>query len=225
MIRIQKLSKNYGSKQVLCNIDFTFETGKCYGIVGDNGAGKSTLFNCISCMEAFEGSIQSDYKLLKNEIAYLQAEPFFFSKMTGREYLQLVCNAKKIKNIDLDVKNIFDLPLDEYVEYYSTGMKKKLAINSVIIQGTEVYILDEPFNGLDIQSSMVISEVIHYLKSQGKTILISSHIFSTLTESCDEIILLSNARFDEVYTSVDFHLLETKLRSKTWESVLKRLTI
>ncbi|MGB3130566.1 MAG: ATP-binding cassette domain-containing protein [Saprospiraceae bacterium] len=177
MIRIQKLSKNYGSKQVLCNIDFTFETGKCYGIVGDNGAGKSTLFNCISCMEDFEGSIQSDYKLLKNEIAYLQAEPFFFSKMTGREYLQLVCNAKKIKNIDLDVKNIFDLPLDEYVEYYSTGMKKKLAINSVIIQGTEVYILDEPFNGLDIQSSMVISEVIHYLKSQGKTILISSHIF------------------------------------------------
>ena len=108
-------------------------------------------------MEDFEGSIQSDYKLLKNEIAYLQAEPFLFSKMTGREYLQLVCNAKKIKNIDLDVKNIFDLPLDEYVEYYSTGMKKKLAINSVIIQGTEVYILDEPFNGLDIQSSMVIS--------------------------------------------------------------------
>ena len=224
MIRIQKLSKNYGRKQVLCNIDFTFETGKCYGIVGDNGAGKSTLFNCISCMEDYEGSIQSDYKFLKNEIAYLQAEPFYFNKMTGREYLQLVSNAKKNKNVDLDEKNIFDLPLDEYVEYYSTGMKKKLAINSVIIQGTEVYILDEPFNGLDIQSSMVISEVIHFLKSQGKTILISSHIFSTLTESCGEIILLSNARFDEVYTSADFHLLETKLRSKTRESVLKRLT-
>ena len=54
MIRIQKLSKNYGSKQVLCNIDFTFETGKCYGIVGDNGAGKSTLLRIMAGVDKVE---------------------------------------------------------------------------------------------------------------------------------------------------------------------------
>jgi ABC-2 type transport system ATP-binding protein len=223
MITLQNLSKKYGNKQVLCNIDFTFETGKCYGIVGDNGAGKSTLFNCISGLEDFDGTIQSDYLVLKNEIAYLQAEPFFFSRMTGREYLQLICNARKIKNINIDTKNIFDLPLNEYAEHYSTGMKKKLAITAVIIQSSAIIILDEPFNGLDIQSSMIISEVIQYLKTQGHSILISSHIFSTLTDCCEEIILLSGARFEEVYKREDFHLLEQKLKTKTRESILKRL--
>lgn len=81
---------------------------------------------------------------------------------------------------EIDNRNIFDLPLNQYAATYSTGMKKKLALMAILIQENKVLILDEPFNGVDIHSNIIITEIIHQLKLLNKTILISSHIFSTL---------------------------------------------
>ena len=120
MIKIEKLSKFYGKKQVLNSIDLEFKKGKIYGIVGENGAGKTTLFRCISGLENYKGNITSDYTKLKDHLGLLLTEPFFFSKITGKEYIQLLANARQIELTNIEDKNIFDLPLNQYASTYST---------------------------------------------------------------------------------------------------------
>lgn len=213
MIHIQNLNKSFGSKVVLKDINISFEAGKVYGIAGENGAGKTTLFNCIAGLESFEGSIDSEIYRLKDHLGYLPTNPYFFSKITGHEYLQLCCVARNKTNVDIRSKNIFDLPLDDYASIYSTGMQKKLAFTAVLLQDNDVFILDEPFNGVDIQSNMIINEIILRLKSLGKTILISSHIFSSLSELCDEIHLLRSGVFIKKVFKDQFAQLDDEMRS------------
>jgi ABC-2 type transport system ATP-binding protein len=223
MITIENLSKYYGSHQVLKGINLQLEAGKVHGIVGENGAGKTTLFKCIAGLEDYEGSITSQFSPLKNHLGFLQTDPFFFSKITGREYLQLLCNARQMPPTDLDVKNIFDLPLNQYASTYSTGMKKKLALTAILLQQNEAFILDEPFNGVDIQSNMVITEIIQKLRSLGKTVLISSHIFSTLNDTCDRIYLLKEGQFVRQAGRDGFGDLEAEMRAFTVGDRVARL--
>ncbi|MBC7747400.1 MAG: ATP-binding cassette domain-containing protein [Methylotenera sp.] len=212
MIKIEGLSKSYGANKILSNISLTFTAGKVYGIVGENGAGKTTLFKCITGIEKHSGIITSNLQPLKNYIGYLPTEPFYFSKITGREYIQLLCNARNKKLENLELKNIFDLPLDQYAITYSTGMKKKLALTAILLQENQYYIFDEPFNGVDIQSNIIILEILMELKKMGKTLIISSHIFSTLSDVCDEILLLKNGEFTRKACKEDFKKLEQEMK-------------
>lgn len=212
MIKIEKLSKFYGKKQVLNSIDLEFEKGKIYGIVGENGAGKTTLFRCISGLENYKGNITSDYTKLKDHLGLLLTEPFFFSKITGKEYIQLLTNARQMELTNIEDKNIFDLPLNQYASTYSTGMKKKLALTAILLQENNVFILDEPFNGVDIQSNLIVTEIIKRLKKIGKTVIISSHIFSTLANTCDEIYLMKNGEVIKKVEQVDFNKLENEMK-------------
>ena len=163
MIKVENLSKNYGKNHVLKNISISFEASKVIGIVGENGAGKTTLFRCIAGLEKFDGNISSDFEILKNHIGFLPTIPFYFLKITAKEYLQLLANARDIKLDNIDERNIFDLPLNQYASTYSTGMKKKLALTAILLQKNDVFILDEPFNGVDIQSNILITR--HYSRA------------------------------------------------------------
>lgn len=211
MIELQNISKSYGSKKVLQEINISFEKGKVYGIVGQNGAGKSTLFRCIAGLETFDGKINSKLVPLKNKLGLLLTETFFFSKITGKEYVELLLHARKQKAHNLTEKNIFDLPLNKYASTYSTGMKKKLALTAILLQENEVFILDEPFNGVDVEGNFLITEIIHRLKNAGKTILISSHIFTTLKETCDEIHLLQSGKITKTVLQSEFNDLEKEM--------------
>lgn len=223
MITIRNLSKKYGTNEVLKNISIEFDKGKVYGIVGENGAGKTTLFRCIAELENYDGEISSDKNPLKNYLGLLFTEPFFFQKITGKEYIQLLCNARNIKIPDIESRNIFDLPLNQYASTYSTGMKKKLALTAILLQGNDFFILDEPFNGVDIQSNIIITEIIHKLKTLGRTVIISSHIFSTLSDTCDEIHLLSNGSFIKSVQKADFRALETEMKQTTIGNKIEKL--
>jgi len=161
MIQVEELSKSFGTKQVLKNINISFEQGKVYGIVGANGAGKTTLFRCLAGLETHDGLVKSTQTPLKNYLGFLPTNPYFFPKITGWEYLQLFCNARKIAITNFKERNIFNLPLNQYAITYSTGMKKKLALTAILLQQNEYFILDEPFNGVDIQSNLIITEIIH----------------------------------------------------------------
>ena len=215
MIQIEQLSKSFGAKKVLKDINISFEKGKVYGIVGANGAGKTTLFRCIAGLETHEGIVRSELEPLKNHLGFLPTNPYFFPKITGQEYLQLFCNARKITLTNFDKKNIFNLPLNQYAITYSTGMKKKLALTAILLQQNDYLILDEPFNGVDIQSNLIITAIIHQLKALGKTILISSHIFATLKETCAEIHLLKDGQFIRKVLPTEFDLLEQEMKAFT----------
>jgi ABC-2 type transport system ATP-binding protein len=223
MIRIENLSKYYGTNQVLKNINLNFKKGRVYGIVGENGSGKTTLFRCIAGLENYSGQISSDLDKLKNHLGLLLTVPFFFSKITGREYIRLLCNARKKNTGDIDERNIFDLPLNQYASTYSTGMKKKLALTAILMQENRCFILDEPFNGVDIQSNILITDIIHRLKNLGKTVIISSHIFSTLSDTCDEIHLLKNGEFIKKVHREDFNKLETEMKEITIGNKIEKL--
>ena len=225
MITIEDLTKSFGNKTVLKNISITFCKGKVYGIVGENGSGKTTLFKCIAGLEDYEGVIKSEYDKLKNHLGFLQTEPYFFSKITGKEYIQLLCNARDLKIPEISDKNIFDLPLNQYASTYSTGMKKKLALTAILMQENEVFILDEPYNGVDIHSNLIITEIIHKLKLLNKTVIISSHIFSTFKVTCDEIYLLRNAEFIRKVFKEEFELLEKELIDFTVGDRIEKLNL
>lgn len=213
MIELKNISKSYGKKEVLKDIDITFDKGKVYGIVGENGAGKTTLFKCIAGLETCKGEIITEMKPLKNELGLLFTDPFFFSKITGKEYIELLMQGRNVKSTNIEAKNIFNLPLDQYASTYSTGMKKKLALTAILLQENNYFILDEPFNGVDIQSNIVIVEIIKKLKKAGKTILMASHIFSTLKDVCDEIHVLEKGSFVRKVERNEFAVLEKEMNS------------
>lgn len=223
MIKVIELSKSFGTKQVLKDIHLSFEKGKVYGIVGANGAGKTTLFRCIAGLESHTGVIESTKQPLKNHLGFLATNPYFFPKITGGEYLQLFCNARKLPMTNFEKKNIFDLPLHQYAITYSTGMKKKLALTAILMQQNDYFILDEPFNGVDIQSNIIITELIKKLKSLGKTILISSHIFSTLSTTCDEIQVLKEGQFIKKVLPPAFKQLEQEMTDFTVGDSIEQL--
>jgi ABC-2 type transport system ATP-binding protein len=225
MIKIKELSKLFGNKEVLKNLSMEFSTGNIYGIVGENGAGKTTLFRCIAGLESYSGEIISDVMPLKNHLGLLLTEPFFFTMMTGREYIRLLCNARGKTNVDIDSKNIFDLPLEQYASTYSTGMKKKLAITGILLQENEYFILDEPFNGVDIQSNIILTEIILKLKELNKIVIISSHIFSTLSDTCDEIHLLRKGEQIKSVNKTGFKDLEQEMKEITIGNLIKNLDL
>jgi len=225
MITLKNLSKSYGFKCVLKNINIEFKEGMVYGIMGENGAGKTTLFRCIADLENFEGIVESDLSPLKDHLGFLFTEPYFFTKITGIEYIRLLCNARKKEVTNIKDKNIFELPLNDYVSTYSSGMKKKLALFAVLLQQNQYYVLDEPFNGVDIHSNIIIVELIKKLKTSGKTVIISSHIFSTLSDTCDEIHLMKHGEIVKMVTSEGFNSLEREMKEYTIENKIDKLNL
>jgi hypothetical protein len=98
--------------------------------------------------------------ILTQRLSEVNRTTFLKICFVKKEYLQLLCNARKVKAPNFEEKNIFELPLNQYAISYSTGMKKKLALTGILLQNNEVLILDEPFNGVDIQSNILITEII-----------------------------------------------------------------
>ena len=214
MIQLVEISKAFGSHVVLDRLSFTFEDNKVYGIVGKNGSGKTTLFRCLTGLESCKGEIVSERRPLKNHIGYLPTELFFYKLMTGMEYVQFVCNARNQRIENIAARNIFELPLNDYISTYSTGMKKKLALFAILLQDVPYYIFDEPFNGIDFQSSVLVFDIIKALKQRGKTVIMSSHIYTTLTQTCNEICLLEDGNFKQQVLKADFDALEKSMHQE-----------
>ncbi|MDR3680891.1 MAG: ATP-binding cassette domain-containing protein [Flavipsychrobacter sp.] len=212
MITIKYMNKSYNKKTVLKDINASFVDGKVYGIVGLNGAGKTTFFNCLSGLIDFEGTITHDtLSPLKNHLGYVPTEPYFFPRTKGIEYLHFIQHAKGADAIAAALPAMFELPLDEYIDHYSTGMKRKIAFTGAMVGDAAIYILDEPFNGVDIKSNLVLKRKILELKEHQKTIFISSHIVSSLTELCDEVHLLKDGKFVLRYMPEQFDQIENDL--------------
>lgn len=215
MLTIRNLQVEYKKQsQILKGITLSMESGKIHGIVGLNGAGKTTLLNTLyRFIRPVEGSIlYNDNPLHRRDIAYLEAENYFYPYMTGREYLDLFPAGENGFQVD-NWQKLFNIPLNDITENYSTGMKKKLALLGVLKPDKPILILDEPFNGLDLESAHILTLILQQLREKGKTVLVTSHVFETLTSGCDYIHHINNGMIARSYSQDQFGMLQQLLYS------------
>jgi ABC-2 type transport system ATP-binding protein len=223
-LQVHQLYVGYGDQDVLKGLDFQAPTATITGILGMNGSGKTTFFNTLfGQKKPFSGTIYwHEAPLQSRDVGFLETHPRFFPYTTGKEYLQLCAH----QNPDFPMaqwNDLFRLPLDQFASTYSTGMKKKLAIMGIIALDCPLLLLDEPFNGLDLESVERLYPVLERLARQGKTILISSHILETLTRSCQRICRLQNGTFPAIYQQADFDTLATTLKDQFKQQTEDRL--
>ena len=207
---IEHLSKSFDKKQVLKDIDFTFEAGKIYGLLGRNGAGKTTLFNCLN------GDIKNDagkfYFETENgvrdatpeDIGYVLSTPTVPEFMTGREFLKFfmdiheetIKNPKSL-NEYFDYMSIDADDRDKLLKDYSHGMKNKMQMLINIIAQPNLLLLDEPLTSLDVVVAEEIKQILRSLKADRITIF-STHIMDLALDLCDEIVLLNHGELEIV---------------------------
>ena len=214
MLEIQRLRKAYGNHVVLHDVSLVLRPSTIHGLVGANGAGKTTLINCLYGLEMdFMGTIRdSAGRVVREHTGLLPYEPYFYPRLTGREYLEFCLQARGRPLIDFAGWNqLLELPLDQYADEYSAGMRKKLALLALLVQQFDYLILDEPFNGLDLEANLLLKEILRRLRARGTGILLTSHILGALTETADEITVLVAGRVQRHYLAAEFGTLEQDL--------------
>ena len=183
--------QQYGDKVVLQNISQEYEAAKIHGFLGENGAGKTTLFHCMANMLQYKGARMFPEKI---RFGYLPTELYMYPKISGDEFLNFFVTAKG-QAFDVGEKQslneLFDLPLNEYADTYSTGMLKKLYLMGLLLQHNEILLLDEPFNGLDFKTSAMMTVLIKSYKEKGFTVFVSSHDMEHLFSYADTLSVLS----------------------------------
>lgn len=225
MLHIDQLTIAYGKTIAVDALSLRIPKGEIHGIAGLNGAGKTSTLNCIfGFVKQQSGTITwKDAKDLRASTSYLESVNYFYPGITGEEYLSLFSdNNDRIAQWNALLK----LPLKQVVDGYSSGMKKRLALAGTLLLSKELVLMDEPFNALDMEGVELLKVVLQQLKLQGTTILITSHILETLTQSCDAIHLVEQGQLKASYMRGDFEKLEALIRTqagKQWEDQIRDL--
>lgn len=205
-LKITNLNKSYGEKKVLENVEFTFEEGKIYGLLGRNGAGKTTFFNALnSDIEVDSALFYLDNKPLDTkDIGYVTSTPIVPEFLTGKEFLKFYIDINKDKiKAKKSLEEYFDLvklnKKDQNIllKEYSQGMKNKIQILINIITNPKIILLDEPLTSLDIVVQQDMKNLLKSLKNDH-IIIFSTHILELATDLCDEIVILNNKKLELV---------------------------
>ncbi len=207
---IEHLQKRFEKKEVLRDIDFVFESGKIYGLLGRNGAGKTTLFNCLNRDIKIDGgafyleTAEGKRELMAEDTGYVLSTPTVPEFLTGREFLKffLDINEEKIKSpktIDdyFEEMSIEPEDRDKLLKDYSHGMKNKMQMLINIIAQPSVLLLDEPLTSLDVVVAEEMKQLLRSLKD-GRVTIFSTHIMDLALDLCDEIILLNHGVLEAV---------------------------
>lgn len=220
MLSIKEVSFSFGSKPVLKDIEMDFGIGSVTGILGRNGTGKTTLFRVLTKIYKQQSGIftLNGKALSPQDIAFMPTDPFFYPYMKGGEYLQIVANNDDELQNATKVAQLLELPLDLLVDNYSTGMRKKLAFAAIFSLNKPVVILDEPYNGVDLESNEIIQSIIKR-NHHHKIVIVSSHILSTITSTCDHVYLMSPDLPLQKFEATAFGQLEILMK----ESIDKKM--
>lgn len=211
MLQINIKKKAFGNKTVLQDINLSISGNGIYGVVGKNGEGKTTFFKIITTLLDFQGTISYNNKPVKhNEIAFFPTEVPLYDELTANEFSDFYRELLDLKTENK--QNLFDVPHDKLIKTFSTGMKKKAFMNAVFQKEYPIYIFDEPFNGLDLESNYLLMNYIREL-SKNSIILISSHILEILYKDCNKIILIKNTAIKE-FEKQEFLKIEDELFMK-----------
>lgn len=233
MIEVKNLVKRYGNHLALDNVSFTIEKGEVVGFLGPNGAGKSTTMNIITgYLSSTDGevlvdglSVLDEPEKAKQKIGYLPEVPPLYTDMTVNEYLNFVCDLKKIPSAKKDEViarvtkqvRISDVR-KRLIRNLSKGYKQRVGIAQALIGDPEVLILDEPTVGLDPKQITEVRDLIKNL-SEEHTLIISSHILAEVQAVCDRVIIINKGRI--VATDTPDNLAKTAIKSNKLEIRVK----
>ena len=227
---INNLVKSYGSKEVLKGIDFTFEEGRIYGLLGRNGSGKTTFFNCINRdIEYNSGEFYFDVDgkrkdLSPEDIGYVVSAPVVPEFMTGREFLKFFIEVhdelKDIKPVDeyFDYMKIAEDDRDRLLRDYSHGTKNKMQMLLNIIARPPLMLLDEPLTTLDVVVAEEMKNVFRQQK-EGRITIFSTHLLDVAVDLCDEIVLLNHGKLEKIdINNLDDSAMKDKILNALKES-------
>lgn len=207
LVSIDHVTKSFGDKVALHQISFSVPAGQICGLIGPNGAGKTTLFRLLmGILKATEGGLFVDGQDVfekrveaKRLIGFLPDEPVFYSYLSGREILELSAGMHGL-DVPATMARIDPLiarlhlaeDIHHYAEDYSRGMKKKLGLLLAMLHDPKLLILDEPTNGLDVESTHLFYDLILDEARRGKTILFSTHLMDHVTRLCSHVVIINH---------------------------------
>jgi len=209
---LNNLTKSFGEKAVLKNINFVFSSSKIYALLGKNGAGKTTLFNCMDDLTDYEGSFSLDKgeELTSFNLGYIPNNLIIPEFLTGKEFINYFISLHQIKDVNIEeYLKLIDLSKEDYaklIKEYSLGMKQKLQILAYLILKPQVLLLDEPLVNIDIITAKEIKNLLKKIK-KNRIIIVSTHILELAKSMCDDIVVLSNGKL----TLIDKNLNEEKI--------------
>lgn len=222
IIKINNLTKDYGNKKGIFNVNISIKKGEVFGFLGPNGAGKTTTIrNLMGFTRPDSGTCSilgmdcfKESEKIKEKLGYLAGEIAFFDDLTGIKLLNFLADMKGIKDKRKmnELIERFELDPRGKVKKMSKGMKQKIGIISAFMSDAEVFILDEPTSGLDPLMQNRFVDLVLEEKKKGKTILMSSHIFEEIEKTCDRTAIIRNGK---IVAIEDMDSLSKK-RNKTY---------
>lgn len=216
VIEVNELTKDYGSGRGVFDVSFSIGKGEVFGFLGPNGAGKSTTIRHLmgfskpdkgKTLIEGEETFNKYYKIL-NKVGYIPGEIALPAGLTGWEFIKMMQDLQQIHNEEhlnkmLKLFELHDDVLKGDTKHMSLGVKRKLAIVTAFMSDPDVLILDEPTSGLDPVMQEVFINFIKEEKERGKTILLSSHIFSEVDATCDRIAIIKDGRIVSSFIAND----------------------
>ena len=203
VIEVKNLTKNYGHRRGVFDISFSVTAGEVFGFLGPNGAGKSTtmrhlmgfskpqmggcFINGLNCWE--------NHAVIMGEVGYLPGEVALPEALTGKGFLDMMRGMRKSnKDRTEELIETFKVNIEGSVKRMSIGEKRKLAVVAAFMSDPDVLLLDEPTSGLDPVMQEVFIDFVRKEKERGKTVLLSSHIFSEVEALCDRIAIIKEGK-------------------------------
>ena len=213
IINVEHLTKDYGYGRGVFDVSIKVHKGECYGYLGPNGAGKSTTIRHImGFSKTSVGKVQiygqetfgNTEKILEN-VGYLPGEPALPLYMNGWEFIHMMEEMRGSKNEEMlnHLIDIFKFDPSMSIKEMSLGDKRKLAVVAAFMNDPDVLVLDEPTSGLDPIMQKVFIDFVIEEKKRGKTILLSSHIFSEVDATCDTISIIKDGKHVSTFKAND----------------------
>ena len=209
MLKINHLTKTYGEKKAVDDLNLHIRPGEIYGFIGHNGAGKTTtLKSVVGILQFDQGEIQIDGKSIqadplacKREIAYIPDNPDLYDYMTGIKYLNFIADVFGVSAEDRQTRirkyaDLFELTEDlaQPIAAYSHGMKQKLAIIAAWLHQPKLIIMDEPFVGLDPKASHLLKGMMRDVCDAGGAIFFSTHVLEVAEKLCDKVAIIKGGK-------------------------------
>ena len=209
MLKIEHLTKIYGSKTAVDDLSLHIAPGEIYGFIGHNGAGKTTTLKSIAGILQFDNgeitidgrSIKTDPIGCKERLAYIPDNPDLYDFMTGIRYLNFIADIFRVPAAERQERirkyaDLFELTKDlaQPISAYSHGMKQKLALISALIHNPKLIIMDEPFVGLDPKASHLLKEMMREHCDNGGAIFFSTHVLEVAEKLCDKVAIIKQGR-------------------------------